>query len=216
MANHPVAKAALDQALDLMDKGATLAEAAQKSGVSERTLKRRRAEMRKRGDLPAYEQPPAKVSAPAPRVTASSGQVLVPARRKPTTASVQAAPVAPDVDELPDVSPVDLPAPSALLAAMRRGKVDPADLLPSLHEELAHAMKARRAATAGGIATAEAKWSKRVEELVRAVAHLTPRPPPPPMPPDLVEERLRQLDGETIALIELHLSDKIDPKEIAA
>lgn len=101
------------------------------------------------------------------------------------------------------------PPPSATLDALDGGGAEES-LLDILRAELRYARGQRKAADADGSKRA---WSKRVDELVRAVERLAPPPPPPP---NLLQEALRRLDAEAIDLLEQHLPDRVDPKEVAA
>lgn len=84
------------------------------------------------------------------------------------------------------------------------------DLLDILRRELAYARRARASATTD---PARAKWSKRIEELVRAVERLAP----PPVPsPDAVQAELQRYAGAALALIEENMPDRIAAAEVYA
>lgn len=199
MAAHTVSPTKLAAAFADVAAGATLAEASEAHGIGLATLRRYR-----------NGYGPRKVAtspAAAPVAGARSGVSKAPRGVQGGKRVGREAPIP------SGAAPPSSPVQESLAA---EGDVPDETLVAMLRVELRHAITARRKATAKSMPGAEARWSKRVEELVRAVERLTPMPPAPPPPPDVVTATLRQLDGETIALIERFLSDRIEPKEFAA
>lgn len=133
-----------------------------------------------------------KAAAPKPKASGASSTVPPKVTRRPGRV----------------VAPTPPPDPPSAAA---EGDDEP--VLVTLGRELRYARKARKEATAEDQPGAAAKWSKRIEELVKVIDRLAPAPPPPP---DHLLEELRRLDAEAIMLIEQHLPDPIVAEEIAA
>lgn len=214
MPRVPLPQQRLQRAYNAIAAGSSIAQAAEEAGIGVSTLKRYLAARRKGGDTAATSSAMAAspVDAPPRAGQATSGQPKA-SRRPP--ARPQSSSARERAPRAPDPPPLDAPPRrSPVLEALDAGAGPDETLLAMLRAELRHAIAARRKATADDKPGAEAKWSKRVEELVKAVERLEPPPPPPP---DLVEARLRELDADAIALIEQHLPEPIDPvKELAA